>query len=486
MSSSTLNAPDSSVRPFNPWLVVGPIVVGLVAYYSFLVRHYELDDALIYFRYIRNVLAGHGLVYNVGERFNALTSPLHTYLSIAVCGLAGSIRYPMIVLSAVLTAAVALGLFAVYWPSEPRWPAVALGSALIAAMRYSYSVYGMETPLFLLLLVACLWLYERRRIFLLGIAAALLILTRGEGALLIAVLCAIHLVRRRPLPPLRDFIAPVVLLAGNAAFDLIYYGSPFPHTLIAKIQQGRSGLWGGRWLFLDVASQIEFFAGSRVLFVGSLALAILGAVRLGRRDLNVAVLGFLAALTLFYLALNVPNYHWYYAPYYAFGSMYVGLGLAELYDLAAKLRVPMLIRAGQVVAVMAGAGILGLQCFATQLRPMIDVQRQAVYPRIGVWLANNTPPEASVAMVEVGIIGYYSERRVVDILGLVSPKNAESLGAGHLDEWLQRDDPDFILVHAPLWPHEEGVVGALQAGRYRVSDAFDFPGFALLARTGRP
>jgi hypothetical protein len=135
---------------------------------------------------------------------------------------------------------------------------------------------------------------------------------------------------------------------------------------------------------------------------------------------------------------------------------------------------------------MAGAGILGLQCFATQLRPMIDVQRQAVYPRIGVWLANNTPPEASVAMVEVGIIGYYSERRVVDILGLVSPKNAESLGAGHLDEWLQRDDPDFILVHAPLWPHEEGVVGALQAGRYRVSDAFDFPGFALLARTGRP
>jgi hypothetical protein len=392
----------------------------------------------------------------------------------------------MIVESAVLTAIAALGLFALYTPVEPRWPAIAFGAASIAVMRYSYSVYGMETPLFLLLCVACLWLYERRLMFALGIAGALLVLTRGEGILLIAALGGVHLLRRRRLPPLRDFIAPVVLLAGNAAFDLIYYGSPLPHTLMAKVQQGRSGLWGGRWLFLDVASQIEFFAASRMLFAASVVLAILGAVRLGRRDLNVAVLGFLAALTVFYVALNVPNYHWYYAPYYAFGCMYVGLGLAEVFDRAAVLRAPALIRAGQVAALLTGVGVLGLHAYATQLRPMIDVQRQELYPRIGQWLASNTPPDASVAMVEVGIIGYYSERRVVDILGLVSPKNAESLGERHFDEWLQRDAPDFILVHAPIWPHEEGVVGAVQQERYRVTGSFDFPGFELLERADRP
>ena len=480
------SAHDPGLRTLNPVVLTVPVVVGVIAYFSFLNRNYQLDDALIYFRYIRNCLAGDGLVYNVGERFNALTSPLHAYLSLAVCGLAGSIRYPMIVMSAALTVALAWGLFVLYKPHEPHGTFVAFGAVLIAASRYFYSVYGMETPLFLVLCVLCLWLYERGKIRALGIAAALLVLTRGEGVFLIAVLGFLHLVRRRPWPPLRDFIVPVALVAVNAAFDFVYYGSPLPHTLMAKIQQGSSGLWGGRWLFFDAGYQIEYFAGSPVLFAASAILAILGAIRLGRRDLNVAVLSFLAALTVFYLALNVPNYHWYYAPYYAFGSMYVGLGLAALFDVAAKLPAPVLVRAGQGAAVLFGAGILGLQAYATQTRPVSDDARQHSYPVLGEWLAENTPRNASVAMVEVGIIGYYSERRVVDILGLVSPGNSESLGAGRRDEWLTRYDPDFILLHAPLWPHEEGVIGAFQEGRYRVSEAFDFPGFQLLERAPRP
>jgi hypothetical protein len=482
MRPSTLNDPQPSLRPFNHWLVVVPVVVGLVAYFSFLVRNYELDDALIYYRYIHDVLAGHGLVYNVGERFNALTSPLHTYLSIAVCGLAGSIRYPMIVLSAMLTATAALGLFALYMPAEPRWPAIAFGAALLAGMRYSYSVYGMETPLFLVLCVACLWLYERRRIFSLGIAAALLILTRGEAVLLIAVLCAVHLVRHRPLPHVRDFIAPFLLLAGNAAFDFIYYGSPLPHTLMAKIQQGRSGLWGGRWLFFsrrlpDRVLRREPRALRGLLGVGDPRGFPPRSTRSQHGRLGVpggsdVVLrrAQRAQLSLVLRAVLCVREHVRRAR------------IGEICDLTAKLRVPTLIQAGQAVAVLAGAGILGLNAYATQMRPMIDVERQELYPRIGLWLARNTPSEASVAMVEVGIIGYYSERRVVDILGLVSPKNAESLGEGRLDEWLLRYDPDFILVHAPIWPHEEGVIGAVQQGRYRVSGTFGFPGFELLER----
>ncbi len=473
-------------RAFHLPVVAVSAVVGLIAQFSFLNRSYELDDALIYYRYVRNCLAGHGLVYNVGERFNALTSPLHAYLSLAICGLSGSIRYPMIVMSAMLTAAAALGLFVLYKPYETRWPFVAFGAALIAASRYFYTVYGMETPLFLVSCVACLLLYERRRMFALGIAGALLVLTRGEGVLLLAVLCGVHLARRERLPRARDFVAPVLLLAANAAFSFAYYGSLVPHTLLAKVQQGRSGLWGERWLFFNTAGQLDFFAANRVLFAASLALAILGVFRLGRRDLNVVVLGFLAALTLFYVALNVPNYHWYYAPYYAFGSMYVGLGLAEAFDRAARLRVPALVRAGHVATVVAAAWILGLHAYSTHTRPMTDDPRHQLYPRVGEWLAQNTPPDAKVAMVEVGMIGYYCERHVVDILGLVSPRNAKSLGDRRLDEWLQHDDPDFILVHQPLWPHEVAVVDAVRQGRYRVSALFTFPGFELLERTPRP
>jgi hypothetical protein len=446
-------------------------------------RGYELDDALIYYRYLQNCLAGDGLVYNVGERFNALTSPLYTYLALVVCGLAGSIHYPMIAVSAVLTALTAVLLFVLFRRHEPLWPLVLFGAVLVAALRYSYSVYGMETPLFLALAVSCLLLHERRQIGWLAVAGGLLVLTRAEGLLLLVVLAAAHLLRRRPLPPVRVFVAPLLLLGANAAFNAWYYGSPWPHTLMAKIQQGRSGLWGEGWIFFfQTGYQLEYFAGSRLLLVASLTLALLGIVRLGRRELNVVLLAFLAALTVFYVALHVPSYHWYYAPYYVFGCMYAGLGLAELFERASRLTSPVLARAGRVLIGLLGAVLLGSHAWATATRPVSDTPRQRVYPLIGRWLAANTPPEATVAMLEVGIIGYYSERRVVDILGLVSPGNAETLGQRRFGAWLESYAPDFILVHSPLWPHEQGVVAHAERGTYRLVASFPFPGFALLAR----
>lgn len=55
----------------------------IVAIFSYISRGYQLDDALIYLRYIKNYQDGFGLVYNPGEKFNGLTSPLFTYLMVA-------------------------------------------------------------------------------------------------------------------------------------------------------------------------------------------------------------------------------------------------------------------------------------------------------------------------------------------------------------------------------------------------------------------
>ena len=41
---------------------------------------------------------------------------------------------------------------------------------------------------------------------------------------------------------------------------------------------------------------------------------------------------------------------------------------------------------------------------------------------VGVWLREHTPPHATVAMEAIGYQGYYSDRRVIDMAGLVSPE----------------------------------------------------------------
>ena len=50
-----------------PWLAGGAAALaGVVGYLSYLNRQFQLDDALIYQRYFRNLLEGNGLVFNLG------------------------------------------------------------------------------------------------------------------------------------------------------------------------------------------------------------------------------------------------------------------------------------------------------------------------------------------------------------------------------------------------------------------------------------
>ena len=59
---------------------------------------------------------------------------------------------------------------------------------------------------------------------------------------------------------------------------------------------------------------------------------------------------------------------------------------------------------------------------AQQRRP-----RFPVYRDIGLWLKENTPPEAQIGTIEVGIIGYFADRPMLDFAGLIYPQVAQQL-----------------------------------------------------------
>ena len=50
-----------------------------------------MDDAWIYLRYARNLIEGHGWVYNIGEPVNAATSQLNTLLLAGFGAMLGSL-----------------------------------------------------------------------------------------------------------------------------------------------------------------------------------------------------------------------------------------------------------------------------------------------------------------------------------------------------------------------------------------------------------
>jgi len=85
--------------------------------------------------------------------------------------------------------------------------------------------------------------------------------------------------------------------------------------------------------------------------------------------------------------------------------------------------------------------------------------RECLLPT-GAWLRANTPPGAVVACIDVGALGWASERRIVDLAGLVSP---ELLAVGRREgfpamvasgAWLDVVRPDYLVDRTdgpPRW-----------------------------------
>ena len=74
------------------------------------------DDAYIPARYVRQLYAGHGLVFNAGERINALTSPLHTLVLAAIAPLASDFVTAYRILALFLTSGSLVLLAAKAYP----------------------------------------------------------------------------------------------------------------------------------------------------------------------------------------------------------------------------------------------------------------------------------------------------------------------------------------------------------------------------------
>src|SRR4051812_1835616 len=112
------------------------------------------DDAYIAARYVGQLYAGHGLVFNAGERVNALTSPLHTLVLSAIQPFLTDTVTPYRTLALVLAGGSLMLIGRRAYPmlaDRLLFLVLTVGSPLVAF----WTVGGLETPL---LLCLCSWL----------------------------------------------------------------------------------------------------------------------------------------------------------------------------------------------------------------------------------------------------------------------------------------------------------------------------------------
>ncbi len=456
------------------WLFATALSVLLIMYFSYINIGYQLDDSLIYLRYIKNFLNGEGLVYNKGVYFNGLTSPFYSYVMVFLSYLTGekNLQYLSIAVSALSLSATSILGATLFYNKNNTWYFISI--LTVGTFPYFYTVYGMETNLFLLLIVTSLYLYKTNNIKLLGISCALLFLTRSEGIFLIIPIALAYIYKNRKIPDTKYLLVPITILALNFVFNKAYYGAFLPETGAAKIWQGQSGLWGEKWIFLNFSYLFSWIFNNNHTFLSCFVFFITGNFFKKITEIDLIVIFFLFFYSCFYIFLNIPSYHWYYAPYFLFGLMYSIKGASHIFSALKKINLWL-----AVSVILLPVSIIfynNIQITKVERGPFPS------YKEIGIWLKKNTTTDSKIALVEIGTVGWYSERYIIDILGLVNPYNAKLIGEKKFAQWLEHYEPDYILVHDPLWGHEISADMLIKKNLYKKDERFDFKGYMLLKK----
>jgi hypothetical protein len=67
------------------------------------------------------------------------------------------------------------------------------------------------------------------------------------------------------------------------------------------------------------------------------------------------------------------------------------------------------------------------------------------------WIAAETPPDALIAAHDIGALGYYGNRRILDLAGLISPEVVPFIRDEiQLSDYLDQQGADYLVVF-PDW-----------------------------------
>lgn len=459
------------------------LLAALVSFSGVLWPGWFSDDAFISFQYARNLVAGHGLVYNVGERVEGYTNFLWTMLSALVLYLGGDPVFWAYVAGVALALAIML---LTYWLARRLLgPAWALVATLIVATSQSLLIHtargaGLETGLFALLALASSALYLQSRYgerpgyaLLSGVGFALATLTRPEGALLLA-LTLLHmlfatvgsqgLVERSPSPSLRLIASSphrslVFLIARRWSYVIIpyllivlpyfmwrvgYYGDLLPNTFYAKTGGGlRQALRG-----LSYAWGFALTLGGPLLLV--ICIPFLANWRAAVTSWRGYLLLLLGVYSAYIVAVGGDHFRGdrFFVPLVAWFAIMLADGFKWLY---ARGRQHLVVR--PMAPAILAVGLLVFSAYALTRSASYDVilrgQDESVWiwREIGWWLRDHAAPDESIAATGAGAIAYYSDHTTIDLLGLTEKHIArveiETMGSGPAGH--EKRDPTYVL-----------------------------------------
>jgi hypothetical protein len=477
---------------------------------------YPLDDAWIHQTYARNWAETGQLSYVAGLPSAGSTAPLWTWLLSSAYRLKiDPYLWTMIMgivclaISAWLLSRLADRLLPASRRSVVSW---LVGLACVLEWHLIWAAAsGMETLLFIALALALIdRVWARSSGWIVGVLGGLLISTRPEGLLLFAlalVALALQAGRGALIGIGQAVLAFLIVLAPGAYFNLQAGGSIFPNTFYAK-QSEYGALMRTLSIWLNTIGNmlIAPLAGGGLLLIPGVVMWVVASLRgamlsEAQRSRSVAtkqssvsqeiassheevshlrpstarhkdaaplrtllammfiqwlpLLWMLAHIAVYALRLPVSYQHGrYLLPIIPILLLYGIVGTALLLDWlkvrgtkpgARLLRRAYAITIGVVFVLYIP---IGAAAFATDVA-IINGEMVAV----AQWLDRNTPPDALIAAHDIGAIGFFTRRPILDLAGLISPEVIPFIrDEVKLSEWIRARGAHYLVTFSGWYP----------------------------------
>ncbi len=439
---SERNFPNGSQRDWVIMAALGGLAIAL----RLLPGARLIDDAYITYRYAKNILDGAGFVYNPGEAVLGTTTPLYTLLLVMIGFVTRSDAFPLI--SPLVNAlADGLGTPLLYVIGRRmlnhRLPASILGFLwAISPRSVTFAIGGMETSVYITLMLATFVSYLERRYRLAALLAALSTLTRPDaliwiGPLGLAIMIDLWYSRQTQPPakrlPWLEGLIYVAVLAPWVIFASITFGNPLPHSIAAKSVAYHLPPTQGLVAFMQqYAIPFEEFSafgqtGALIGFIVYLPLTALGSLYLYHADRRfLPILIFPWTYALVFIVANPLIFRWYTAPPIVIYTLLIIAGVWGLVGRIASVR-------GACWA-LAATGIVWTALSLNEWkihpdhgldRPAPDMawyQLELLYQQAAISLRPLVKKNTVIAAGDIGALGWYSGARILDTLGLISPQ----------------------------------------------------------------
>jgi arabinofuranosyltransferase len=428
--------------------------VGLPYYYvnyAYSVNQYNsfpLDDPWIHLQFAKNIAEFGSFSYFKNEVVTAgSTSPIYTIVLAAGFFITKNemwLSYILGIIFFALSIYYFYRLSSVTFPKE-NWLAIAAALLLVFDKWLNLiTVTGMETTMYIFLLVACYYYYRKMNAIGFAVTLGLTFWTRPDalafiGAIAIDYFFRVYLKNKAPkenaevsLFEKKDLIKIAgifgFIMAAYFVMNYVISGSLLPNTYGAKIayysaefRSRADFLKGEVWEYFTESAYLLIF----IPFLFGVFKLISDSFRLRYNPLIPAFIFIVLLIFMYWYKLPYAHrFGRYMMPIFPFYILLAVYGGRQFFMwLANFLNDKKLVN---------GLNIILLACtviyFASgyyENRKIYQDQSRHIYIRQVVaakWLKDNTPEGSIIATHDVGAIAFYSNRKVLDVVGLINPE----------------------------------------------------------------